>query len=88
MQIAYRNARANGDETLPDLESLEPIPAAKAVALYNYTSGGHVMSSGDRDLSIKKGQICTIVGPPIKGWIKVEVNGEQGMVPVNYLQRI
>uniref|UniRef100_A0A914P3Y4 SH3 domain-containing protein n=3 Tax=Panagrolaimus TaxID=55784 RepID=A0A914P3Y4_9BILA len=52
------------------------------VALYDYTE------KSPREVSMKKGDILTLLNSNNKDWWKVEVNDRQGFVPAAYVKRI
>lgn len=76
----------NVEPLIVEIPEEPKLPTGKAI--YNYSAVGHIMSNGDVDISIVKGEICKIVSPPIMGWIKIEVNGTTGLVPENYIIEI
>lgn len=51
-------------------------------ALYDYTE------KSPREVSMKKGEILTLLNSNNKDWWKVEVNDRQGFVPAAYLKKI
>lgn len=52
------------------------------VALYDYTE------KSPREVSMKKGDVLTLLNSSNKDWWKVEVNDRQGFVPAAYVKRI
>uniref|UniRef100_A0A7E4VTH7 Spectrin alpha chain n=1 Tax=Panagrellus redivivus TaxID=6233 RepID=A0A7E4VTH7_PANRE len=52
------------------------------IALYDY------VEKSPREVSIKKGEILTLLNSSNKDWWKVEVNDRQGFVPAAYVKRI
>lgn len=52
------------------------------VALYDYTE------KSPREVSMRKGEILTLLNSSNKDWWKVEVNDRQGFVPAAYVKRI
>ncbi|CDW52174.1 Spectrin alpha chain [Trichuris trichiura] len=52
------------------------------VALYDYTE------KSPREVSMKKGDVLTLLNSTNKDWWKVEVNDRQGFVPAAYLKKI
>lgn len=52
------------------------------VALYDY------VEQSPRDVSVKKGDVLTLLNSNNKDWWKVEVNDRQGFVPAAYVKRI
>ena len=52
------------------------------VALYDF------VEQSPRDVSVKKGDVLTLLNATNKDWWKVEVNDRQGFVPANYVKRI
>lgn len=61
----------------------EYIPGREAVvALYDYAE------KSPREVSMKKGDVLTLLNSSNKDWWKVEVNDRQGFVPAAYVRRI
>ncbi|CAG5135132.1 unnamed protein product, partial [Candidula unifasciata] len=54
----------------------------KVVALYDYTE------KSPREVSMKKGEVLTLLNSANKDWWKVEVNDRQGFVPAAYVKRL
>lgn len=52
------------------------------VAVYDYAE------KSPREVSMKKGDVLTLLNPNNKDWWKVEVNDRQGFVPAAYLKKI
>ncbi|XP_021964674.1 spectrin alpha chain isoform X2 [Folsomia candida] len=52
------------------------------IALYDYTE------KSPREVSMKKGEVLTLLNSNNKDWWKVEVNDRQGFVPAAYVKRI
>ncbi len=52
------------------------------VALYDY------QEKAPRDVSMRKGEILTLLNSSSKDWWKVEINDRQGFVPAAYLKKI
>ncbi|RNA32314.1 spectrin alpha non-erythrocytic 1 [Brachionus plicatilis] len=52
------------------------------VVLYDYTE------QSPRDVSVKKGDVLTLLNANNKDWWKVEINDRQGFVPAAYVKRI
>ncbi|XP_063696613.1 spectrin alpha chain [Culicoides brevitarsis] len=52
------------------------------VALYDYTE------KSPREVSIKKGEVLTLLNSNNKDWWKVEVNDRQGFVPAAYIKKV
>ncbi|CAF0847409.1 unnamed protein product [Brachionus calyciflorus] len=52
------------------------------VVLYDYTE------QSPRDVSVKKGDVLTLLNSNNKDWWKVEINDRQGFVPAAYVKRI
>ena len=52
------------------------------MALYDYTEKSH------REVSMKKGDVLTLLNSNNKDWWKVEVNDRQGFVPAAYVKKI
>jgi len=75
----------------------EQADACKCAAVNEYTPGGGkevVMALYDytekspREVSMKKGDVLTLLNSNNKDWWKVEVNDRQGFVPAAYVKRI
>lgn len=45
-----------------------------------------VMSTGDKDISVPKGAPCQVIHNFGNGWMKVNVSGQIGVIPSNYVQ--
>ncbi|KAI2810972.1 Spectrin alpha chain, non-erythrocytic 1 [Blomia tropicalis] len=61
----------------------EYIPGREAVvALYEYAE------KSPREVSMKKGDVLTLLNASNKDWWKVEVNDRQGFVPAAYVRRV
>ncbi len=52
------------------------------VALYDYTE------KSPREVSVKKGDVLTLINSNNKDWWKVEINDRQGFVPAAYVKKI
>ena len=52
------------------------------VALYDY------QETSPREISMKKGDVLTLLNSTNKDWWKVEVNDRQGFVPAAYVKKI
>lgn len=52
------------------------------VALYDY------QEKSPREVSMKKGDVLTLLNSSNKDWWKVEVNDRQGFVPAAYVKKI
>ncbi|CAD5229447.1 unnamed protein product [Bursaphelenchus okinawaensis] len=52
------------------------------VALYDYTE------KSPREVSMKKGDVLTLLNATNKDWWKVEVNDRQGFVPASYVKKV
>lgn len=52
------------------------------IALYDYTE------KSPREVSMKKGDVLTLLNSSNKDWWKVEVNDRQGFVPASYVKKI
>ena len=52
------------------------------VVLYDYTE------QSPRDVSVKKGDVLTLINANNKDWWKVEINDRQGFVPAAYVKKI
>ena len=52
------------------------------MALYDYTE------KSPREVSMKKGDVLTLLNSNNKDWWKVEVNDRQGFVPAAYVKKI
>ncbi|GFO16769.1 spectrin alpha chain [Plakobranchus ocellatus] len=61
---------------------IDDIGTEKVVALYDYTE------KSPREVSMKKGDVLTLLNSTIKDWWKVEVNDRQGLVPAAYVKRL
>lgn len=61
---------------------IDDIGKEKVVALYDYTE------KSPREVSMKKGDVLTLLNSTIKDWWKVEVNDRQGLVPAAYVKRL
>lgn len=51
-------------------------------ALYDYTE------KSPRELSMKKGDVLTLLNNANKDWWKVELNDRQGFVPASYIKKV
>ena len=61
----------------------EYVPGREAVvALYDYAE------KSPREVSMKKGDVLTLLNASNKDWWKVEVNDRQGFVPAAYVRRV
>eukprot|EP01117_Protostelium_nocturnum_P009844 TRINITY_DN3510_c0_g1_i1.p1 TRINITY_DN3510_c0_g1~~TRINITY_DN3510_c0_g1_i1.p1 ORF type:complete len:948 (+),score=371.20 TRINITY_DN3510_c0_g1_i1:310-3153(+) len=60
-----------------------------ATGLWDYNSSGTTMSSGDVDISFKKGDIMRILETCPNSWLKVQhlSTGEVGVIPSSYVVR-
>ncbi|KAL8606296.1 hypothetical protein ACOMHN_024191 [Nucella lapillus] len=54
----------------------------KVMALYDYTE------KSPREISMKKGDVLTLLNSANKDWWKVEVNDRQGFVPAAYVKKL
>ncbi|VDO47598.1 unnamed protein product [Onchocerca flexuosa] len=52
------------------------------MALYDYTE------KSPREVSIKKGDVISLLNSSNKDWWKVEVNDRQGFVPAAYVKKV
>nr|3NGP_A Chain A, Spectrin alpha chain, brain [Gallus gallus] len=52
------------------------------LVLYDY------QEKSPRELTVKKGDILTLLNSTNKDWWKIEVNGRQGFVPAAYLKKL
>jgi hypothetical protein len=52
---------------------------------WNFTSLSSAAMSGETDISVNEGDMCKILRAPRNGWVKVEINGNVGLVPERYL---
>lgn len=52
------------------------------LALYDYTE------KSPREVSMKKGDLLTLLNASNKDWWKVEVNDRQGFVPAAYVKKV
>lgn len=57
-------------------------------AMYDYKSQGLVNSKEEIDLSFSKGNTMMLIEERTSGWMKVNSNGVQGLVPANYFMRV
>jgi hypothetical protein len=55
-------------------------------AIYDYETTDTTMSTGDKDLSFKKGDLFKLVGPCPRDWLKVELDGSVGVIPADYVK--
>lgn len=61
------------------------------IVLHDYVSSGHLLSNGDKDLSVRKGEVIYQIDPNINnGWIRVKGNnnGEVGVIPASYVAKL
>lgn len=56
-------------------------PGDQLEALWNRESDGLVMSTGDADLSFKKGDVMVFIQSCPNNWVRVELQGKVGVVP-------
>ncbi|XP_059141379.1 spectrin alpha chain-like isoform X3 [Physella acuta] len=61
---------------------IDDIGTEKVVALYDYTE------KSPREVSMKKGDVLTLLNSANKDWWKVEVNDRQGFVPAAYVKKL
>lgn len=61
---------------------IDDIGTEKVVALYDYTE------KSPREVSMKKGEVLTLLNSANKDWWKVEVNDRQGFVPAAYVKKL
>ncbi|BFZ06026.1 hypothetical protein BsWGS_09066 [Bradybaena similaris] len=61
---------------------IDDIGMEKVVALYDY------IEKSPREVSMKKGEVLTLLNSANKDWWKVEVNDRQGFVPAAYVKRL
>ena len=61
---------------------IDDIGRECVVALYDYTE------KSPREVSMKKGDVLTLLNSTNKDWWKVEVNDRQGFVPAAYVKKI
>ncbi|GAV01441.1 hypothetical protein RvY_12154 [Ramazzottius varieornatus] len=64
-----------------DIPVLLPYGREVATATFDYTE------KSPREVSIKKGDIVTVLNNRDKNWWKVEINDRQGFVPASYLKK-
>ncbi|XP_076436788.1 spectrin alpha chain-like isoform X4 [Babylonia areolata] len=61
---------------------IDDLTTEKVVALYDYTE------KSPREISMKKGDVLTLLNSANKDWWKVEVNDRQGFVPAAYVKKL
>ncbi|CAG5125562.1 unnamed protein product, partial [Candidula unifasciata] len=61
---------------------IDDIGTEKVVAVYDYTE------KSPREVSMKKGDVLTLLNSANKDWWKVEVNDRQGFVPAAYVKKL
>ena len=61
---------------------MDDIGKECVVALYDY------QEKNPREVSMKKGDVLTLLNSSNKDWWKVEVNDRQGFVPAAYVKKI
>ncbi|ESO95207.1 hypothetical protein LOTGIDRAFT_202396 [Lottia gigantea] len=61
---------------------IDDIGTEKVVALYDY------VEKSPREVSMKKGDVLTLLNSVNKDWWKVEVNDRQGFVPAAYVKKL
>ncbi|KAK7095430.1 spectrin alpha chain-like isoform X3 [Littorina saxatilis] len=61
---------------------IDDIGSEKVMALYDYTE------KSPREISMKKGDVLTLLNSHNKDWWKVEVNDRQGFVPAAYVKKL
>ncbi|KAK6196167.1 hypothetical protein SNE40_001445 [Patella caerulea] len=61
---------------------IDDLGTEKVVALYDYTE------KSPREVSMKKGDVLTLLNSVNKDWWKVEVNDRQGFVPAAYVKKL
>ncbi|KAL5013103.1 hypothetical protein ScPMuIL_011654 [Solemya velum] len=61
---------------------VDDLGTEKVMALYDYTE------KSPREVSMKKGDILTLLNSTNKDWWKVEVNDRQGFVPAAYVKKL
>ena len=63
--------------------ALDPLSGRQCViALYDY------VEKSPREVSVKKGDVLTLINSNNKDWWKVEINDRQGFVPAAYVKKI
>jgi len=76
-------ARCKSQQQQQDRLSLDPLSGRQCVvALYDYTE------KSPREVSVKKGDVLTLINSNNKDWWKVEINDRQGFVPAAYVKKI
>ncbi|XP_021339684.1 spectrin alpha chain-like, partial [Mizuhopecten yessoensis] len=61
---------------------VDDLGTEKVMALYDYTE------KSPREVSMKKGDVLTLLNCANKDWWKVEVNDRQGFVPAAYVKKL
>ncbi|KAK3088368.1 hypothetical protein FSP39_018301 [Pinctada imbricata] len=61
---------------------VDDLGTEKVMALYDYTE------KSPREVSMKKGDVLTLLNSSNKDWWKVEVNDRQGFVPAAYVKKL
>ncbi|KAK7505097.1 hypothetical protein BaRGS_00003667 [Batillaria attramentaria] len=61
---------------------IDDLGTEKVMALYDYTE------KSPREISMKKGDVLTLLNSHNKDWWKVEVNDRQGFVPAAYVKKL
>lgn len=61
---------------------VDDLGTEKVAALYDYTE------KSPREISMKKGDVLTLLNGANKDWWKVEVNDRQGFVPAAYVKKL
>lgn len=61
---------------------VDDLTSEKVMALYDYTE------TSPREVSMKKGDVLTLLNSANKDWWKVEVNDRQGFVPAAYCKKL
>ena len=61
---------------------VDDLATEKVMALYDYTE------TSPREVSMKKGDVLTLLNSANKDWWKVEVNDRQGFVPAAYCKKL
>lgn len=56
-------------------------------ATFDYDGHDTTFSTGEKDITIKKGQVCLLLDEQ-HSWSRVELQGQIGLVPSAYLQKV
>lgn len=72
--------------TLKEVETPTPLDASSPKKVVVIATSDYVEKS-PREVSIKKGDVLTLLNCNHKDWWKVEINDRQGFVPASYVKR-